>query len=144
MINGLLELILVMSYTAWILSSATTEAILYSGQGSKAFKWNEHVVYTINRLSTLMMVVSATLLHDKLLTINGVVMLISLVSIYPFFHDGQYYETRKQIDTPSYNFKSSSQTSTAWIELNWPKRLTLFIIGVILPITYKLSIIYIK
>ena len=135
------EFTLLVLYLLWIISSAIIEAVLYSKQGAEAFKVNEHYLYTLNRISVLSMIIVSVLKHEVLLSINGIMLAISFIMMYPFWHDGAYYETRRAIDVPSYNFKSSSTTSTAKFELNWNKRLTLFIIGFLLPYLYKITTI---
>lgn len=121
-------------YILWAGVSGIVEGILYSGKASKAFVWNEHIVLTIQRV----LVVSLALIAFKIGYIrlynnfSDLLLIISiLILTFSLFHNGLYYETRKRIDIPTYNFFSSSKSSSAIFELNIWIRSILFIIGLV-------------
>ncbi len=123
-------ILFVVVYFFWVQSSAFMEGILYSGKASDAYEWDEHRIFMVQRISTLFLVLLGAFLRDHIFLIHGLFFFVGLLFIYPFFHDGFYYECRKDIDKPSYNFFSTSKESTAVMEFSWPVRLTLFLIGV--------------
>jgi len=115
----------------WSSLIGATDAILYSKTASDAFKWNEHIVFTFQRMSVALLVLTGFFLED-LTQLIGV--FISCVFCFSWFHNGVYYETRRRIDVPSYNFFSSSSTSTSVIELSFIRRTALLIIGILIAI----------
>ncbi len=59
---------------------------------------------------------------------------VSLPFLFSFWHDGAYYIQRNKLDPHIYplKFTDYSTTSTAKIELNFEKRVWLFVIGLLL------------
>lgn len=131
-----LVLILCMNYSiyGWV------EGILWSGLRTKAFPWNEHNVFTLQRL-----VLGATvLLATQFTLLEGVWTLLVTLPMFFFFHDGAYYLTRNEIDSRVYPerwFDESETSSANWATMNSNWRIVLFILGVALAtITqYKLG-----
>lgn len=120
------------TFIVWASSLGYIEAILYSKKGAEAFKINEHIVYTISRISVMIMVLLSHLYSGQF---NIWYACLSCLLSFSFWHNGTYYETRKLIDVSYYRFTSNSKTSSAWIELNYKTRLSLKLIGLIILIT---------
>ncbi|MEL7065734.1 MAG: hypothetical protein AAFP00_18480 [Bacteroidota bacterium] len=54
-------------------------------------------------------------------------------------HNGLYYSIRGRLDVPSYNWFSTSSSSTARFTLTHPERLYLFLLGLIIYYTLNIS-----
>lgn len=63
---------------------------------------------------------------------DGVILIFSLACMFPFFHDGQYYCTRNNLDKSVYakRWSDDSWTSTAKLEFTFSGRIFLFVLSV--------------
>ncbi len=128
-----MKYILFSTFAIWASLFGVIHGILFSGKASKAFPWNEHIIFVIFILVTAGMVAmgyNMGLEADPF--ISMVYLLAACTLAYSFLHNGAYYETRQRIDVPAYNYFSNSSTSTAVLEMPLYVRLPLFIIGVII------------
>lgn len=109
-----------------------TEAILYSGKASAAFKWNEHAVFMVNRILCAACILVSPFVEDRVLIMT------SCIFMFPFVHDSGYLVTRSKIDVPGYMFYSDSEDSSATLEIKFKYRVVLLLIGIgILFIDYQ-------
>jgi hypothetical protein len=109
------------------------EAVLYSRRGNEAFKWNEHVLYVAiaGIIGVNYLVQAPENIWDR------VAVLICWALSHPFFHDGAYYEARKEIDVSYYWwFYDYSHTSEARMELRLWQRSAMLVAGISGFITY--------
>lgn len=124
----------------WALFSGIIEGILYSERGADAFKGNEHHYFDVQRMSIGCLIVVSFFLHRYLNDKEFMMLLISSLLSWNFFHDAGYYQTRYFIDTPAYKWYSDSTTSSAKLNFSFKTRLLLFLIGLIfliLPMCIK-------
>lgn len=128
MIITLSILLFILSAT-WAITSGLTEAILYSGKGADAFKWNEHIVFSIQRACFVLMLIICYVIHPLMSLTDFELLLLSCMLSWNLFHDGAYYEGRHLIDCPYYRWYSDSTTSSAKINFTFWERLTLAILG---------------
>lgn len=65
--------------------------------------------------------------------LNWFLITIFLGMIFPFFHNGFYYQTRNKIDSAVYplGFRDMSKTSIANVNFTFPIRTSLMIIGIV-------------
>ena len=98
---------------------------------------NDHAIWTIQRAILALVIVS---LNGILLYYSGglfwlkwLLTTLALTLSFSFFHDGEYYCERNNLNPKVYpkRWKDSSTTSTAKIELNYTVRLICFIISII-------------
>lgn len=63
--------------------------------------------------------------------------LLSLLLMFPYFHDGQYYCTRNDLNSTIYpkRWRDSSTTSQAIFEFNYTKRVILSITSILILLT---------
>lgn len=123
--------ILLESYIQWTLFSigiGVTEGAFFAHGGSLTrWPYNIHSWLLIPRI-----LVGAFILWDAIpfLTFWGSIsMILGMMGIFPFWHDGALYQTRHYLDFPPYNFFSESDTTTANFSLNFIWRLIFFIGG---------------
>jgi len=109
------------------------EAILYARKGAETWKWNEHALYILNAVIFAFGVFAMPLfIHTTF--IESVLGVACCALCYPFFHDGLYYESARQINRKDYRFWSNSKTSTAKIEITWNVRLSFCICAFIIVV----------
>jgi hypothetical protein len=108
--------------------------VLFSLKGSRAFPWNEHRMFVLERGSVFALPFFSTLIttEDSL-----ILLLVSMLS-FPFWHNGAYYITRHSIDTPSYGWFSQSKSSSAKNNFGPTLRTVMFIISLIIITTWIL------
>lgn len=123
----ILTLTLLLYYSA---ISGIKDGILWSRKGSEAFKWNEHIIFMIERI-TIGLLPLAYIIMERFTWLDYAAMLISWVLMFSFIHNGFYYETRKRIDVKNYHWFYDSRTSTAWFEVDIITRLLAFIVGLL-------------
>jgi len=126
-------LIVLLTYSA---VSGVKDAVLWSGLREKAFKWNEHIIFTIERCSIASIPFVLWLFPLQRMT-DVLTVCVVWVLCFSFVHNGFYYEARKRIDVPNYHWFYNSRNSTALFEENSFTRTFLFICGVLLLLSYK-------
>ena len=57
--------------------------------------------------------------------------IIPYMLVFPFLHDGAYYQTRHYLDYPPYNFFSQSTSTTAKFSINFLLRTVFTALGII-------------
>lgn len=105
------------------------EGILWSKKGADAFKWNEHIVFAIERIGIGLLAFFA---------VDWQIILVSVLA-FPFFHNGVYYWSRNLINEDVYDrefFDEPSSTSTAKINFSLINRIVGFVLSLILLIVY--------
>lgn len=116
--------------------SGTKDAVLWSRLGTEAYPWNEHIIFVIERGIFF----GTPMLFTFIDVETAMVLIMSAVISFPFWHNGFYYTMRRTIDVPDYRWNSDSTTSTARLQITWKIRLALFIIsnlGLILFYVFK-------
>jgi hypothetical protein len=130
-----IQLIGLLTYTT---ISGVKDGILWSRQGSDAFKWNEHIVFGIERTSIALL--PLLFLTIGFSYIDYAVLMFVWLFMFSFIHNGFYYETRKRIDMPLCDWFHDSETSTAWFETDIITRTLCFIIGILVLSYYIICI----
>ncbi len=128
-----MDLLFYVSLNLLSISMGAEEAILYSRKGADAFKWNEHILFVVNRALCAACILISPFTDDR------VIILIACIFFFPFIHDGAYYVTRGKIDMPQYRFNSDSTGSTATLEIKFKYRVALFLMGIGIIITHYLN-----
>jgi hypothetical protein len=113
--------------------SGTKDAILYCKKATESFKWNEHIVFFIER--SIVCSIPIITLYFNISLANITWCLLAFVLSFSFFHNGFYYETRRKIDVPTYRWNSNSKESSAKLELNFVVRTFLLTLAVIILLT---------
>ncbi len=108
------------------------EGILYSRKGAEAFRWDEHLVFMIERTLMGILLVLFCFLNLE----EALVLVVLWAFSFSYWHNGFYYVSREMIDVPKYHFHGDSDSSTAVLELTLWKRATLKITSVIGLIIY--------
>ena len=108
------------------------EGILYSRKGAEAFRWDEHLVFLIERSLIAILLILFCFLNLE----EAVVLIILWVFSFSYWHNGCYFVSREYIDVPKYHFTGESDTSSAVLELNFWQRASLKIISIIGLIIY--------
>jgi hypothetical protein len=99
-----------------------THAILWSRKGMDAFKWNEHIVFVLQRL----ILGAALLIHSDLVGI------LCGALFFPLMHNGFYYYFRNKIDqTYPDGFWDFTKGSSANINFKPWHRIILAVIGLL-------------
>lgn len=120
-------LLLLLAYTA---ISGVKDGLLWSKKGADAFAWNEHIVLVAERISVGLLPLSYMIIKNYTY-IDYAALLATWLLLFSFIHNGFYYETRRRIDQPDYDWFSDSSTSTAWFETDIITRTLCFIIGIL-------------
>lgn len=121
-----LVLVLCMCYALW----GAVEAILWSGKKTKAFPWNEHIVFNIQRVVFGITVI----LFTQVSLLIGIASLGASLPIFFFMHDGAYYKFRNMINSNVYTekwFDESDTSSADWATMNSTWRVLLACTGVV-------------
>lgn len=126
----------------YAINSGMKDGILYGRQGADSFKWNEHIIYVIERITFGFMFIIGCLLGRNNPQIFWVITMISINALLGFslWHNGFYYVTRGKILNTHIGFTYNSSTSTSVIELRWRTRLGMEIFSWVLFICYFLYI----
>ncbi len=103
-------------------------AMLYSLKGANSFSWNEHRTFTLERAAVLSLPLFSTLINTE----DAIILMASAMLSFPFWHNGAYYTTRHDIDTPKYGWFSQSQSSTAKHNFSPTLRTILFFSSILL------------
>jgi hypothetical protein len=106
-------------------------SLISARKGFESFKWNEHILFVLQRGCWLL--VFFVLLHWK----EALLLSIIYALHFSFFHNGSYGESMKKLGYKKYSWTYSSPDSTARIELNFRIRTILFILAVLI-LTYIL------
>jgi hypothetical protein len=121
---------LIISYLAFNIYaciSGLKDSILYSLKGAESFPWNEHTIYTSERIAIVVLIVSGAFMDQKDLW----VLILCIAFSFSFWHNGFYYEGRSFIDKKEYSFISDSTSSTAKLEVKWITRLIMKIVSIL-------------
>lgn len=106
--------------------SGIKDAILYCKKGHDAFRWNEHIVFASERGVVISLLVCGYFLNKPYQLVN---IPIAGILAFSFWHNGFYFETRKRIDVPGYNFASVSLNRSNWLEIPFIPRLIMMLIS---------------
>jgi hypothetical protein len=125
--------IIISLYLIWILFAITTanfEAKYWAlrNKTSNVFKFkDEHNILTIMRVCLAIPISLIFFYYFSWWAFAGS---LSLVTIFPFFHDGFYYYFRNKIDgSYQLGFKDTSTTSTARTDtIDYPLRLAMLLV----------------
>jgi hypothetical protein len=116
-------------------TSGVKDAILWSKTGAEAFKWNEHIIFVIERIliCICLFLVLALQLYQLFIVV------LAFFFSFSFWHNGFYYMARNRIEKSVYpmGFWSESYTSTSVLEFSTVQRSLLKIaslVGILLLI----------
>lgn len=109
--------------------SGMNNAILYGKRGAETFKWNEHMLFFIERGTVLGIGLYGSLFVKASIK-ECLILLTACVFAFSFYHNAFYYETTRQINRPDYRFWSNSKTSTAKVNMDFKYRFPLAIISI--------------
>lgn len=125
----------------YFVCSGVVQAILWSMKGDRAFKWNEHIAFVLERAFVFGAVWAG--LHTPA---NACTWLLVIAFLwFPFFYNGAYYQARRSIDgvgSPYYVhgwFSDPDTSSTAWLNIKATDRVEGLLVGVLLFIVYLYS-----
>lgn len=114
------------------------EGVLWSRKGADAYKWNEHILFVMERI-----VAAGLFICGAWIGINGsiwdsVAVSIAAMFMFPFFHNGMYYFSRREIDGsyPKGFWDEPSDTSTASWNFSLTQRVAGAIVGVCILAIY--------
>jgi hypothetical protein len=120
----LIIFILLLAYSVF---AGIVEGILYGMKGAASFLGNEHGFF-VAKLAFIGLIVAIPVEYNYT---ERIVVILSWWLCHAFFHDGAYYETRRQIDTPSYRwYYDRSATSTARFEISFWLRTLMLVAGI--------------
>lgn len=117
----------------WVLFAAMAgimEAGIFShGGGVTPWPFNIHVFLTLPRIVVF---VAFVLFYAKgeISFWRVVLYILSFILVFPFVHDGCYYQARHFIDYPPYHFFSQSTETNAVLSFNAINRTLAFIGGI--------------
>lgn len=131
------KIIIILLYLSWIIYSSTTgiiEGYLYHFRDSNNVNYRHgkglHIIFTTSRIFAAIGLVMCIRLISS--TLNTFGFILSIITIFPFIHDGMYYKTRKYIDGKfDKGWADYSNYSDAYIHLRYKERLILAIISVL-------------
>ena len=106
------------------------------GGANTEYPYNIHVFFLLPRIAVGILISAHYLsLGTSIVALVGVI--VGLGLLFPFFHDGAYYQTRRYLDNRDYHWFAKSKTTTAKISLGAVDRTALAAIGIAL---YYLSV----
>lgn len=97
---------------------------LYFDSNPRLLRFNVHVLFSLQRLTVLVILA----LQYKW----WLILILGNMLVFPFFHDGMYYLTRHLLNRDNYPkgfWDNPSKTSTAIMDFNLPSRIVLLLIG---------------
>jgi len=108
------------------------------GGSNTNYPYNVHLYYLPIRVLVSIVCVSFNFLSIK----SALLLLLSYALVFPFWHDGAYYVTRKALEPHNpllmdYHWFGESSTTTAKISLSAPGRVLFFTIGLIIYAGYE-------
>jgi len=114
---------------AYFSLSGLKDAVLWSRKGAESFKFNEHIIFVLERIVIFLILFIS---YSNVFLLDMVVVMTATILSFPFFHNGMYYQGRAWIDS-AYNgfFDNPSQTSTAKINFTKTFRIILFTLSII-------------
>ena len=115
---------------------AIEQAVMWSGTGTEAFKWNEHILFMLSRGALLVTLIACSYLSWKDIALG----IACFLPMFFFIHNGVYYESRKYIDGAyPLGFFDKSTSSSAWLPtFNIAIRSALFLLGLIGAVVIQL------
>lgn len=126
-------LIGVLLFSIYAFLSGYKDGILYAGKGAESFKWNEHILYVLERF-VVALILLIGFYYESVVDI-GVVLFCAMLG-FSLWHNGAYYLSAGRILDNGYVFSSNSRSSTARIELTFRVRMWMFVISWWVLITY--------
>lgn len=111
--------------------SGVKDGILWGKKGADSFKWNEHIVFFIERALVGAIPLCVPFLKP-IAILDSVSLIVCFLMCFSFVHNGFYYECRKRIDVKNYHWFFDSRSSTAWFEANVAIRTSMFAVGIII------------
>ncbi|KUG07443.1 hypothetical protein [Solirubrum puertoriconensis] len=118
-------LLFILLLNTYALLSGFKDSILWSRKGAEAFRWNEHVVFVLERIT----LVAVAILCTQLSALQALCAVLSYALMFSLPHNTAYYWGRSRIDSQPFDIRYSSTTSTAKLEFNFKTRLVLFLVG---------------
>lgn len=116
----------------------------FATRTGKEFK-NLHPIFTVVRAIVGLCAIMASLSVGDYLFNWKVILLLSLsfVGTFSYWHNGKYYVTRHKLDTTKYalGWKDKSTTSRATWDLSWSVRLYAFFAGLLFHLAAVMYII---
>lgn len=111
----ILTLLLLFSFWCYASASGYKDGILYSLRGADAFTWNEHNLYTVERVF-IGLIFFITYFCGKYFTFESnrhlglwlFMMGLGVFMSFSFWHNGFYNLARKNIDIPRLRFMSNT------------------------------------
>ncbi len=106
----------------------------------EAYFWNEYPRVN-QRFSHIMLTVFRTVVMVPVFWYEGICYCIGLACLFPFIHDGVYYETRNRINPMVYpsGWMDHSTRTGALISFDFPVRLLLAAAGIIIITACSIS-----
>lgn len=144
MVKILLTLYYITFLILWT-SNGAKDSILWSRKGHKSFKFNEHIIFVIERGSTLSISILSFIIgievnKETLKILNLIPLFISCILSFIPIHNGFYYLGRSIIDGSYEGFWSEPRLdSSAKINFSFYSRFLALVISLLL---FILSIIY--
>jgi hypothetical protein len=128
-------ILLYISFLIYPFFSGWKDAVLWSKQGDDAYSWDEHLIFTGERVGFGIAVTTACLV-DMELHIFVVVGLCSIASFF-FFHNGMYYLGRKWIDASYLNFFADTKGNKTFMNVPVWVRVPLFLASLSIILCYE-------
>lgn len=110
-----------------------SDGLYYSRRGAESFDWDEHAFLMLVRGWFIMYGPMFYFLVSGWLEM--LVLVVSSILVFPFYHNGFYYLSRNKIDPRVYEkgfWDEPSKTSTSKINFSLKQRVILFVAGIII------------
>lgn len=121
--------------------SGYKDGILYSKQGAEALPWDEHKLYTAERIVVGAIFTLSVLIGKLVYWVSVthfilwlVFMAIGIFLSFSFFHNGFYNIARKHIDKPEMKFMSTTRRHGVTMHVPPVQRVAMLIVGVLLVV----------
>lgn len=128
--------LLYLSYLFYPFFSGWKDAVLWSKKGDLAYSWDEHLIFTGERIGFASAVIATWWINPVWWAFLATG-LCGIASFF-FFHNGMYYLGRKWIDNTYLGFFSDTKGNHTSINVPVKIRVGLFIISICIVITVQI------
>lgn len=135
-------------WQSYACASGIKDAVLWSKKGTKAFNWNEHLIFVVERL-IIGLILTVSFLYGQYSIFENFwyffLIFPSMFLTFPFIHNGFYYYSRNLIDNKypkKFLTNMAPHTTAKYPTGTFKARLLLFLVGIIIFIIQ--IILYIK
>ncbi len=113
-------------WTAFAASNGLAHGAVFA-HGNNRHPYDVHWFFAPTRAIVLALCIC---LNPGIGGLSAIILMISLLLMFSFWHNGVYYETRRRLDFPAYRFWSQSSTTTSQLQYSFTNRSIQLLLGI--------------